>query len=81
MKEQIDFVKRSKHRTRILKSLDEYPQMPSELSKNTGITPHHVSHTLRQLKDYELIVCINPEVRKGRIYKLTDKGEKVLKAL
>lgn len=37
------------------------------------------SKVLAELKAYELVECINPEVRKGRLYRLTDKGEEVTK--
>ena len=36
------------------------------------------SITLKQLKEHELVECINPEVRKGRLYRLTEKGEKIV---
>ena len=39
------------------------------------------SKVLAELKAYELVECINPEVRKGRLYRLTDKGEEVVKNL
>lgn len=34
---------------------------------------------LEELKAHELVECINPEVRKCRLYRLTDKGEEVTK--
>ena len=37
-----------------------------------------MSFTLKQLQEHDLVECINPEVRKGRLYRLTDKGEKLL---
>lgn len=42
---------------------------------------HHISKVLGELKAHELVECINPEVRKGRLYRLTDKGEKVTENL
>ena len=43
---------------------------------------NHISNTLKELKDHELVECINnPEVRKGRLYRLTDKGELINKKL
>ena len=53
--------------------------MPSQIAKDTGIVQNHISNTLRQLKEHDLVECINPEVRKGRLYRLTDKGEEVTK--
>ena len=81
MDEALKYIKRSKYRTDVLKSLNGYPQMPSEIAQYTKITPHHVSHTLKELKDDGLVLCINPKVSKGRIYKLTQKGEKIVKML
>ena len=40
---------------------------------------NHLSNPLKQLKEYELVECINPEVRKGRLYRLTDKGDALVK--
>ena len=52
--------------------------MPSQIAKDTGIVQNHISNTLRQLKEHDLVECINPEVRKGRLYRLTDKGEEII---
>ena len=77
MKATVDYVKRSQYRSKILKSLADDVKMPSQIAKDTGIVQNHISNSLRQLKEHELVECINPEVRKGRLYRLTDKGEKV----
>ena len=60
---------------------DEQVKIPSEIANDTGIYQNHISNTLRQLKDEDLIECINPEVRKGRLYRLTDLGKEVVEKL
>lgn len=55
--------------------------MPRDIAKATGILPNHISKVLRDLKDNNIMVCINPEVRKGRLYRLTPLGEEVKKYL
>lgn len=45
-------------------SLDGDVKIPSEIAKDADIFQNHISNTLRQLKEHELIECINPEVRK-----------------
>lgn len=55
--------------------------MPSEIAKDANIIQNHISATLRQLKEHEIVECINPEVRKGRLYRLTTKGKELLKNL
>ena len=62
-----------------MKSLDGNVKIPSEIANDTEIFQNHISNTLRQLKEHELIECINPEVRKGRLYRLTDKGNELVK--
>ena len=55
--------------------------MPSEIANDAEIFQNHISNTLRQLKEHGLVECINPEVKKGRLYRLTDKGEKIVNKL
>ena len=81
MKATVDYVKRSQYRSKILKSLSEDVKMPSEIAKDTGIVQNHISNSLRQLKEHDLVECINPEVRKGRLYRLTDDGEEIIEKL
>lgn len=64
-----------------MKSLDGEVLIPSQIAKNSGIRTNHISKVLSELKAHELVECINPEVRKGRLYRLTDIGEDVVKEL
>ena len=50
-------------------------------AKDTGILPNHISKVLKELKEAEIVECINPEVRKGRLYRLTDVGDEIAKEL
>ena len=81
LKEEIDYVNRSQYRLKVIKSLDGKVKIPSEIANDAEIFHNHISHTLRQLKEHELIECINPEVKKGRLYRLTDKGNELVKNL
>lgn len=74
---EISYVQISKYRTKTMKSLDGEVLIPSQIAKNSGIRTNHISKVLSELKAHELVECINPEVRKSRLYRLTDKGEKV----
>lgn len=55
--------------------------MPTEIASDSGILPNHISNVLRQLKEKEIVECINPEVRKGRLYRLSDNGLNILNDL
>ena len=75
---EISYVQISKYRTKVMKALDGEVLIPSQIAKNSGIRTNHISKVLSELKVHELVECINPEVRKGRLYRLTDKGEEVV---
>ena len=64
-----------------MKTLAEDTKIPTEIAKDADIRVNHISKVLSELKSPELIECINPEVRKGRLYRLTDKGSNLVKNL
>ena len=75
---EISYVKISKYRAKVMKSLDAEVKIPTNIAKDSEIRPNHISKVLAELKAHELVECINPEVRKGRLYRLTDKGEEII---
>lgn len=81
MEDKINYVNKSTYRTKVLKSLDTDVKMPREIAADCGILPNHISNVLRQLKEKDIVECINPEVKKGRLYRLSEDGLKVLKEL
>ena len=78
-KETIEFVQRSNYRQNVLKALENDVLMPTEIAKRSNIKTNHVSKVLAELKSKDLIEIINPEVRKGRLYRLTDVGDELVK--
>ena len=81
MLKEMCYVKISKYRTKVMKSLDGDVKIPTAIAKDSEIRPNHISKVLAELKAHELVECINPEVRKGRLYRLTDKGDEIVKNL
>ena len=78
---EIGYVQISSYRLKVMKSLEDEVKIPSQISKDSDIRQNHISNVLRQLKEHELVECINPEVKKGRLYRLTDTGNEVVKKL
>ena len=81
MLKEMSYVKISQYRTKVMKSLDGEVKIPTVIAKDSEIRPNHISKVLAELKAQELVECINPEVRKGRLYRLTDKGDEIVKNL
>ena len=61
-----------------MKSLEDDVKIPSKIAEDADIRQNHISKVLAELRAHELVECINPEVRKGRLYRLTDKGEEIV---
>lgn len=73
------YVEISTQRTKVMKCLEGKVLIPTEIARDSGIIRNHVSGTLKKLSEHGLVECINPEVKKGRLYRLTEKGEMVSK--
>ena len=78
---EISYVQISQYRTKAMKSLEDDVKIPSVIAKDSGIRTNHISKVLAELKAHELVECSNPEVRKGRLYRHTEKGNQVVKNL
>lgn len=78
---KIAYVKCSKNRVKIIKSLEDTIKIPTKICDDTGIKINHVSIILRELKEAGIVECINEEAVRGRIYRLTSTGEEIVKNL
>lgn len=75
------YIKASSTRRKVLLALEDNVLMPSEISKLIHVSPPHTSRALRDLEDKELILCLNPDIRVGKLFILTDFGKEVLKCV
>ena len=76
--ELVGYILVSENRIMILQFLNDQHAIPSQISKKLGIRMGHTSNLLKGLENKKLIECINPTLKKGRIYKITDFGKKIL---
>jgi predicted transcriptional regulator len=76
--EKFGFIKASTHRQQILTSLNTHPLTPKELSKNLDIHLSQVTRNLREMEQKELVHCLTPNLKKGRIYHISEEGKKLL---
>lgn len=79
--EKFGYVKAGEYRKEIIIALGEGPQTPTELSEETDIHISHVSNTLKELLDRDIVKLLNPKATKGRLYQLTEQGNKFLDKL
>ena len=71
--EAYKWTKQSERRQRILVRLTQ-PMAAKQLAKNTGLTRDECSHALATLATRALVVCLNADARRNRLYWLTGLG-------
>jgi predicted transcriptional regulator len=73
----LGFVIAGLSRRGIILALKKGPATPKILSRICEMPLNHVSNSLKQLSDRKLVECLNEEVRKGRLYSLTERGHQI----
>jgi len=71
------YVVASKYRVKIVTALLPHPKTPKQLSLETKIGITHVSRTMRELANRDLVFCTNPQDLKGKVFSLTSKGREI----
>ncbi len=73
----VSFVQRATRRKRVLECLDT-PKTPKNVSTELNLSISNVSNSLAELKDKELVECLNPDDHLAKYYQQTAKGKEVL---
>ena len=72
----------SEYRERALIVLnDNNVMMPKYIAEKCMVRSNHISKTLKELKNHGLVVCINEEARKGRLYQITPLGQEIVELI
>lgn len=75
------YVIASKYRKIVLRALAEGPKTPTQIANESGCNVPHISRSLRELEKRNLVKCLSPDRRKGRLYNITNEGSKIVSAL
>lgn len=54
------------------------PRTPTFLAKDLSVNLANVSRALAELEDRDIVVCLTPRQKVGKIYSLTKKGKDLL---
>jgi len=76
--EKIAYVLASDHRKNIILYLGEKMHTPKQIGDAINVRTNHISNLLSQLRKKDLVYCATPNIRKGKLYTLTDDGKSVL---
>ncbi len=75
--ENLGYIKASKYRKNIVFALSSQNKTPIELKKELKMYMTHVSSTLKDLESKGIVECLTPDLRKGKIYTLTEIGQEL----
>lgn len=76
--EKVGLVKASQHRQSILRILAKGSATPKEIAVSLGIHLSQVTRSLREMEERNIVQCLTPNLRKGRIYATTKEGKEIL---
>jgi predicted transcriptional regulator len=79
--EKLGFIKASEYRLKVMNKLKKGSETPSNIAQSVDLRQNHVSATLTELADKELVKVMNPDAQKGRLYSLTDEGKELAEEL
>lgn len=79
--DSIGFILASEYRRKIFFHLDGKYSTPKDIALATGFRAGHVSDVLMDLRKRALVECKNPNIKKGRLYAHTKKGQAIMDML
>jgi len=71
----------SDYRKRIVLSLMKDPKTPKQVSEETELYLSHVSRVINELMKKEVVRCLTPKLRRGKVFTLSDDGQEIAKQL
>ena len=71
----------SDYRRKVVNAIESGAKTPKQIAGLTGLHLSHVSATLSELTNEKVVVCLTPELRKGKLFQLTEVGREVAKRL
>lgn len=77
----IGYIKVSPARLNCIKIIGTEYKMPKEIAKESEMRITQISNALHDLKEKEIVFCLNEDNIKGRLYKNTNLGLELLEEL
>lgn len=75
--DEVSYVIASKTRKAIVSRLDT-PRTPTFLAKDLDLNLANISRAITELESKDIVVCLTPQQKVGKIYSLTKKGKDVV---
>jgi len=77
--EDAGILKASPSRLKILELLADRSMTPKEIAQQSKLHLSQVSRGLKEMEKRNMVECVTPHLKRGRIYAATEKGREALK--
>ncbi|MBQ9026041.1 MAG: transcriptional regulator [Methanobrevibacter sp.] len=77
----LGYLMASSYRLSVIKYIGKGVKIPSDIAKQIGVRTNHISNVLADLKENNLVICLNEDAHKVRLYKNTELSLEILKYL
>jgi predicted transcriptional regulator len=74
--ELYSWVIRGNQRRKVIMALGK-PKIPTEIKREAKMSMTNVSKVLKEFMIKGLVMCLTPDEKTGKIYKLTETGRKI----
>ena len=73
----VSYLKSSQYRMKIVLILHDAIMTPAEIQEKLNIRLNHVSMYLKNLREMDIVRCLNEDAKKGRLYQLSEYGNEL----
>ena len=77
--DSLGYVMASTYRLSVIQYIGNGVKIPSDIARKIGVRTNHISNVLSDLKQNGLVICLNEDARKGRLYINTELSLEILK--
>ncbi|MDR0912677.1 MAG: MarR family transcriptional regulator [Methanobrevibacter sp.] len=77
----ISFLKAGQYRMKVILDINDKIKTPKDISKSAEIPMRETSRALSELKKRDFVIVLDESAKKGRLYKLTNKGKEAFKII
>ena len=77
--DSLGYVMASTYRLSVIQYIGNGVKIPSDIARKIGVRTNNISNVLSDLKQNGLVICLNEDARKGRLYKNTELSLEILK--
>jgi len=77
--EDAGILKASPSRLKILELVSKRPMTPKEIAQQSKLHLSQVSRGIKEMEKRNMVKCMTPSLKRGRIYSATEKGMEALR--